>query len=439
MLVANKFISDLDLDNLIASYGFVEEATNNDKFLSKSIELVKKLTDCSHCYISLLDSKIQRTLSSSGIETSPIPREETLCQFTLQNGRPTIFKNIRTHALTCHLDLSQGKHCFYAGFPLINSENIPIGALCVMDEDEKDIDENVIQVLELLADEIANRLDTNRNLIKMIKNINTNFKPADCSNFNCLHGELAHLQKEVVESKNLLERQSQELHISNKNLASFAHRVAHDLKAPLRSINSFTTLIKRNLDKDGTSYKEEHFNFVNQSILELNRTIDNLLRIAKLKADSIKPTAFSISQITDRIAILFSNDFNEKDVKFIKPIQDVKIIGYPTLVKQLFQNLVSNSIKYRDKSKGESYVKISIVPSASAVTIAIEDNGVGISEEELVNIFKPFNRVTDDEQVTGLGIGLDTCKMIVEDMGSSLIVESTVGVGTTFSFDLAYN
>lgn len=439
MLVANTSISNLDLDNLIASYGFVEEATNNDKFLLKSMELVMKLTDCSNCYISLLDSKTQRTLSSSGIETSLFPREKTLCQFTLENDGPTIFKNIKTHEQTCHLSLSQGKYSFYAGFPLINSESIPIGALCIMDEDEKEIDDNVSQVLELLADEIANRLDTNRNLIKMIKTINTNFKPADCSNFNCLHGELAHLQKEVVDSKNLLERQSQELHISNKNLTSFAHRVAHDLKAPLRSINSFTTLIKRNLDKEAVSYKEEHFNFVNQSILELNRTIDNLLRIAKLKADSIKPVAFSISQITDRMAILFSNDLRDKEVEFIKPIQDVKILGYPTLVGQLFQNLVSNSIKYRDKSKANAYVKISIVPYVSFVSVSINDNGIGISKEDLANIFKPFNRVVDDEQVKGLGIGLDTCKMIVEDMGATLNVESNVDVGTTFSFDLAYN
>lgn len=436
MLVDNGVITEVELDKLIASYGFVEEANGNSKFLSKTIQLVRKLSNCSYAYVSLLDSKNQQILSSSGIDVSPIPREKSLCQFTLENGRPTIFQNIRKHELMQGLLASEGPYNFYAGFPIINSENIPIGALCILDESNKELNEDIFQVLELLAGEIANRLDTNRNLIKMIKNINTNFKPAACSDINCLRGELLHLQNEVVESKKKLEMQSEELHASNQNLTSFAHRVAHDLKAPLRSINLFTSLIQKNLNQLDNDYKDEHFTFINTSVIEMDRTINNLLSIAKLKTENIQQELFSLSTIIDHLELLFNNDLIENKVKLVKPDQDIKIYGYPSLVRQLLQNLISNGIKYRDESK-LSFVKISIEQKSDLIKISVSDNGIGIANENLSKIFKPFKRLKKNQDVEGLGIGLDTCKMILEDMESALNVESLIGQGTSFSFEIA--
>ena len=75
-------------------------------------------------------------------------------------------------------------------------------------------------------------------LVRMIKGINRNFRPAACSDINCLQGELAHLQSEVVDQKKNLEIRTEELKSSNRKFESFAHVVAHDIKAPLRSIMS---------------------------------------------------------------------------------------------------------------------------------------------------------------------------------------------------------
>lgn len=430
-------LSDTDLDSLIASYGLPEEIHNNNQFLSKTIQLAMQLTDTSYCYISLLGSKNQRILSSTGMKEVPIPRDKTLCQFTLDSRRPTIIQNLKGNEMTHELPVSMGSYNFYAGFPLINAENIPIGALCAMDKDNKEIDESAMKVLQLLADDIVNRLDTNRNLIQLIKNINENFEPADCSNYHCLHGELMHLQAEVVKANQLLDDQRKELQRSNKNLTNFAHRVAHDLKAPLRSINSFSTIIKKNLDDAETVYKAEHFEYINNSVLELNRTIDNLLNISKLKAESIQQEKYSISEILDKLEIIFSQDLKENEVEFIKPNTDVQIFGYPTLQFQLLQNLISNGIKYRDKSKS-SFVKVGIETHPKFAKISVVDNGIGIAKEDLNDIFKPFKRVTTPEDVKGLGIGLDTCKMIVDDIGANLKVESTPGEGTSFSFDIPY-
>lgn len=75
---------------------------------------------------------------------------------------------------------------------------------------------------------------------------------------------------------------------------------------------------------------------------------------------------------------------------------------------------------------------------SDSAKISVSDNGLGISEEDKLNIFKPFNRVTGNTGVEGLGIGLDTCKMIVEDLWSKLSVESILSEGTTFRFVVPY-
>ncbi len=427
------YLSNKELDKTIASYGIGEELSQNKDYLKDSIELAMEVSGAPICYLSMLDSERQYVISAKGMNEFPLLRKESICQFTVQNRELTIIDDITCDKNIYHLDVAKGKNTYYAGFPLINSEDVAIGSLCIMDTKQKSLNSKQIRILELVAKNIVEKFDARRRLIALIKNINKSFKPAACSDIFCLSGELSHLQSEVIETKEELEQKQEKLNISNQNLRRFAHRVAHDIKAPLRSINAFSQLIQsKNSDKDNSN-NNKYFSYINTSVIQLNRMIDNLLSVAELKTN-VNPSAISISQLIESIEVLLFQEFKLNNVKLIKPKADVQIFGYESLIKQLFQNIIANAIKYSDSNK-DAFVKVDFELLDDSVKCCISDNGIGIAPDLLETIFEPFKRVSNKE-VEGLGIGLDTCKMIIEDMGKRLIVKSELGVGSTFSFEI---
>ena len=428
-------IPNVELDKLIASYGIAEKLTENSDFLKDTLDLVREVVDSPLNYISLLDSERQYVITNSTLKSFPLMAKESICQHTVANKKITIIDDIRFDERTCHLDSRNNEFTFYAGFPLLNSENIAIGALCIMDVQVRDLNENQKNILKLITKGVVEKFDVRRRMIQLIKEINTSFKPSACSDFNCLTGELAHLQTEVLATKENLELEKEKLKISNSNLSQFAHRVAHDIKQPLRSINSFTQLIKAKKSVSEDQEKEnEYHNYIKHSIVELNRMIDNLLKIAEFKTD-VSPVPISISELINNIEIFFFDIIEANKITIIKPEIDVQVFGYEALLKQVFQNIISNGIKYSDNQK-ESFVKVDFELLNSSVMVSISDNGIGIAKEDLSSIFNPFNRVSANQEIEGLGIGLDTCKIIIDDMGKDLLVESELGVGTTFSFEI---
>lgn len=430
-------LTSYELDEIVASYGLVEEVSENKTYLQESIDLAMEVSDCPAAYISILDSKNQHIITSEGITEFPLQRNQSVCQITVNNSEPTIIEDLSTDSRLCNLKIDKTAFNFYAGFPLINSEGVAIGALCLTGNKTKTLDDKKIRIIEMIARAIISKFDNRRNLIKLIKDINKNFKPAACADFNCLAGELAHLQQEVMESSEKMKAQQEELKSVNKNLSQFAHRIAHDLKAPLRSINGFTQLIKKQIDRQNVDYDPSQFDIVKTSTNQLYRMIDNVLSIAEMKSNVIREKV-SISEILDKVEMFLSDSITTNSVKLIKPDQDVQVTGYKDLLHQLFQNIIANAIKYRDIYK-ESIVSVTFEPLETKVLVKITDNGIGISSENLDKILQPFKRVNDDKEIAGLGIGLDTCSVIVQDMGSELKVDSRLGLGTTFSFEIPYD
>ncbi len=429
---------NIALDQLIASYGIVEELSQNKEYLKDVIELAKEVAGSTVCYISILDSARQYIISSEGMTEFPTEKKDSVCQFTVLNKKLTIIDNLSCDENTCHLEVAKGKHVYYAGFPLINSDDIAIGSLCIMDVEAKNLNTSQIKVLHLVAKSVVERLDTRRKLIKLIKEINTNFEPGECSDLFCLSGELGHLHKEVIQSKEQLELEQNKLKVSNRNLSQFAYRVAHDIKAPLRSISAFSRLIQKNgSDSLSPEKNADYFEFIKTSINELNGLVDNLLNLAEFKA-KITPEKVSISELVDNIEVLFFQSIKDNQVELIKPNIDIQVFGYKTLLKQVFRNIISNGIKYSDKAK-DSFVKVTFELQEDAVQVEISDNGIGISEGDLKSIFDPFKRVSNQSEVSGLGIGLDTCSMILKDMGTELRVKSELGVGSSFLFEIPIN
>ena len=238
-----------------------------------------------------------------------------------------------------------------------------------------------------------------------------------------------------IEKKNELEQKQEELIniIEQKN--KLLSIIAHDLKSPFNGLLGFIKLLINNYDYLNESEIKEYLNFINISAEKNFHLIDELLLWAKLQDKSYKfeKEQFFICDILEEIRYLYSS--NPKFINInISSYTRIPIKANLNLIKTLFRNLVSNSIKF---TKEYGYINLIIEKIDNNLQILIEDNGIGISEENLRKIFnneKVTTLGTNNE--TGTGLGLSICKEIVELHNGNMIIESELNKGTKIKITL---
>lgn len=245
-------------------------------------------------------------------------------------------------------------------------------------------------------------------------------------------------QRKAVEDKltslyQSLESRAFDLACSNADLERFVYVATHDLQEPLRLITSFLQLLKKKYDSQLDEQASEYIDYA----------VDGSRRIKKLILDLLEYSKFSIDR--DGFKVLDAGKVIE-DVKhslysLLKQhhaIIDVKplpvIYADPSLLHQLFKNLLTNSIKYR----GESTPKISIdcIAQGDNYLFSVSDNGIGIDPGYSEKIFDLFQRLHKNEAFEGTGVGLAICEKIIRLHRGSIWVESMPGKGSTFYFTI---
>ena len=441
MTLDNLLVDKIDRNKLIRSYGFVEKLTSNKNFLQESLELAARISGAKIAYISLLDDEHQYIISQRGAELQTIKVQDSMCQFTIQGEKILVIEDTKNNELTSCLPMvdtdTERGIAFYAGCPLLNSDNINIGALCVMDEETHTLTQTQQDTLVVLARQVMTTLDNQRNLIKLIKKINTNFKPAECADLNCLQGELIHLQDEVVAQNNLIKDQKLALENSNRELTDFANMVAHDVRAPLRTIRSFISFHEEDLKNCSKSYDESYLNFIKKATNNLDELTNDLLDYAKSGEDSKQDEKVDLNEVLKTVMFNLTETTKKTNAEIVLPKSPFFINGKKSKLIQLFQNLIGNGLKYQDGVKlPRVIVQAEAIEDEEKIRISVIDNGIGISQDNLEKIFKPFSRLHSSDEYSGSGIGLATCQKIIDKLGSEFSVNSELGKGSTFSFDL---
>jgi PAS domain S-box-containing protein len=225
-----------------------------------------------------------------------------------------------------------------------------------------------------------------------------------------------------------------QLENSNKSLENFAHVVSHDIQSPLRTINSFANLLKRDLDRRNIEYNNDYLNFIIDGALNLNQLTTDLLDFAKVKQTEVVHQVISLNKLLNIVQLNLSALMTEKNAKVIYTSTDLKISGLMTDFILLFQNLISNAIKY-SKPDIPPIVQIEFSVKRDSIEFSIIDNGIGIPSDRRNDIFLPFKRV-HKVKVDGTGVGLATCANIVQKYNSKIYLDSKVNVGSSFSFSL---
>ncbi len=233
--------------------------------------------------------------------------------------------------------------------------------------------------------------------------------------------------------KNLaIHQQNQKLEESNEVLRQFAYASAHDLKEPLRNIGSFVTLLQRRYTKDLPEEAQEYMGFVTTGVKRMNNLLEDLLKYSTLITD--KQPDKEMIDLKDIVNIVSSNLQNTIESKHAEIRLGDKLpqIEMNRLhLTQLFQNLISNSLKFvHDKPP---IVQINGQSKNGEVLITVQDNGIGIKQEYSAKVFQLFHRLNKtNQQFEGTGIGLTICKNIVEKYNGRIWFESIENNGTTF-------
>jgi signal transduction histidine kinase len=231
-----------------------------------------------------------------------------------------------------------------------------------------------------------------------------------------------------------LDQRTIQLEAANKELEAFAYSVSHDLRAPLRSIGGFARVLLEDypdkLDDDGKRY----LNIIHQDARKMGQLIDDLLALSRLGRKEMSLVPIDMAKQATEIF---------KELKDLEPgrnlhleIQSLPLaLGDRAMIRQVMVNLLSNAIKF-NKGHGPALIRVSGWTNENDNVYCVKDNGVGFDMRYADKLFGVFQRLHNDEEFEGTGVGLAIVKRIVERHGGRLWAEGKVGEGATFCFAL---
>jgi len=242
------------------------------------------------------------------------------------------------------------------------------------------------------------------------------------------------LRQEITERRQIeeeLQLLTQSLRRSNAELEQFAHVVSHDLREPLLLIVAFSErLLQRcggDLDEKGMEYLQR----VLRSAKRLEQLVDELLQLSRISTRGLAVESLDLGQVLGEVVEALEERISQVQGRVdIGVLQSIE--GDRVLVRQLFQNVIANALKYRKDEVAPEVVIEGKIINGDFVEVTVTDNGIGFDEKYLDRIFIPFERLECGGKYEGTGIGLATCEKIVVHHGGMITARSKRGEGTTF-------
>jgi PAS domain S-box-containing protein len=231
-----------------------------------------------------------------------------------------------------------------------------------------------------------------------------------------------------------VQRRTSELKRSNEELQQFAYVASHDLQEPLRMVASYMQLLERKYKGKLDEKADMYIGFAVDGASRMKALINDLLNFSRVdsKAKTLAPTDFNVT--LEEVMQNLKEAIKENKAKIIVEGTLPTIIAESSQMIQLFQNFISNAIKFKGDNIPE--IRVSAEEQPAHWVFKIKDNGIGIEKEYWDRIFVIFQRLNNRVEYPGTGIGLAICKKIVERHGGKIWLESETGKGTTFFFTI---
>jgi PAS domain S-box-containing protein len=324
-------------------------------------------------------------------------QEETTCLWTMAQKHPTIWqRNGQSQAL---------RHFADAKVPIetvitvpLQVQNKPYGTISLCSSEAKaiELDETDISLLGLVSRWVGSII-------------------------------------EGRQVKEVLRLYAEELEDKNKELQEFSHIVSHDLREPLRTITSFSNILEEELGDKLDEESREYLDFITAAAGRMSELIARLLEYSRLGRVAVKYKPVDLNECVQEILENLYTQISENEA-LVKVSKLPVVYGDAILLSQVFQNLISNCLKFR--SDAVPTIEIGAEKTSTHWQIYVSDNGIGVDPQFVDSIFMPFRRLHTARQYPGTGMGLSICKKIIERHGGKIRVVPKDGAGTTFQISL---
>jgi signal transduction histidine kinase len=395
-----------EMERLLSLSEFDIDYSDHYETFKDLAKLAAKVTGTKISLVNLIDSLTQWTISNYGLELEQMLREDSVCQYTIMETDHFEIDDLSLDDRFKDKFYVTGDPNvrYYYGIPLKTSAGLNIGALCVLDQEQKSLDPEKIELMKIIADEIVARLKT--------------FKVMES------------LKSKLLESK-----QTQK-------------KVAHDIRGPLGGIVGLAQIIRDQGDSNQMDEVLEFINLIHKSGNSILDLAEEILESHKDKgriatAVNVTGNEFNLTVFKDKLEKLYGPQAKHKNISFnvsTTPLTE-KVPFSKNKLLQITGNLISNSMKFTPEG-GEVSVDLRLVidPDRLALQILVKDTGVGMSEEAMKAILSGNASSTDGtggEQ--GFGFGLALVKHLVDSLEGNMNIASEPGKGTTFEINLPQN
>jgi signal transduction histidine kinase len=216
---------------------------------------------------------------------------------------------------------------------------------------------------------------------------------------------------------------------TNSELDQFAHIVSHDLKAPLRAISNLSLWLEEDLGASLSGDNKDNFNKLRSRVVRMESLINGILEYSKVGREQIPNESIDVFKLLNDVIELVGPPSHIK----VEIGPDMPVIEAPRIMLvQIFSNLISNAIKYNDKSEG--IVKVLAIERENCFEFIVQDNGPGIAPQYHEKIFVIFQTLQARDKFESTGIGLTIVKRVLAARGGKIWIESALGEGSKFIF-----
>jgi light-regulated signal transduction histidine kinase (bacteriophytochrome) len=261
-------------------------------------------------------------------------------------------------------------------------------------------------------------------------------KPARAKTGNANIAErLEQMEAEIFRSSQQVKTANEQLRTANLELEAFSYSVSHDLRAPLRHIDGFVGLLRKQVADKLNDQERRWLNVIANSARQMGMLIDDLLVFSRMSRMDLRRASVASKSLLDEAISGAQNDINGRQINWkIAPLPEVEADA--AMLRQVWVNLINNAVKY-SRSRNPAEIEVGCDDRAESESIFfVRDNGVGFDMQYAHKLFGVFQRLHRADEFEGTGIGLANVRRIVSRHGGRTWAEGKPDAGATFYFSL---